>query len=241
MFYIAICDDDEYFRMREKQLVTDYLNKIGYPCTIDMFTSGEELVKLGDDIEKYHIFFLDINMDEMDGIEAAKRIRQITKDAYVVFVTAFITYSLEGYKVDAIRYLLKDDEALDKAIAECLETILYKMDCKVYKRTFEFQEGRVELYLDSLLYIDSNLHKLTFHMINGKQKEYTMYEKLDVIHELLEEAGFCRIHKSYLVNLAYVEGIERYKVELVGGINLAVSKSRYLEAKEAVVCYKGEL
>ena len=241
MFHIAICDDDEYFRMREKQLVIGYLNEMGIPCTIDIFTSGEELVNLGKDIAKYHIFFLDINMDEMDGIEVAKRIRQFTKDAYIVFVTAFLSYSLEGYKVDAIRYLLKDDAILDKAMAECIESILYKMNYKVYKRTFEFQEGRKELYLDSILYIDSNLHKLTFHMISGKQTEYTMYERLDVMHELLEEAGFCRIHKSFLVNLAHVEGIERYQVELVGGIYLAVSKSRYLEAKEAVVCYKGEI
>lgn len=241
MLHIAICDDDEYFRMRERQLVIDCLNRMGYACSIDIFASGEELVKLGTGITKYQIFFLDIDMDEVDGIEVAKRIRQFTKDAYIVFVTAFINYSLEGYKVDAIRYLLKDDDALDKAIAECLKTILYKMDCKADKKTFEFQEGKIELSLDDLLYVDSNLHKLTFHMVNGKQRAYTMYEKLDVIHEMLEETKFCRIHKSYLVNLAYVEGIERYKVELVGGINLAVSKSRYLEAKEAIVYYKGEL
>lgn len=241
MFRIAICDDDEYFRIREKQLVIEYLNKRGHFCTIDIFTSGEELVNLGKDIGKYDIFFLDINMEQMDGIEAAKRIRQFSKEAYIVFVTAFLTYSLEGYKVDAIRYLLKDDELLDKAIAECIESIMFKMNYKVYKRTFEFQEGRKELYLDSILYIDSNLHKLTFHMINDKQTEYTMYERLDVMYELLKEVGFCRIHKSFLVNLAHVEGIERYQVELVGGIHLAVSKARYLEAKEAIVCYKGEI
>ena len=67
-----------------------------------------------------------------------------------------------------------------------------------------------------------------------------MYERLDIIYEQLKDAGFCRIHKSYLVNLEYVEGIERYKAKLVGGIQLAVSKSRYLEAKEAIVCYRGE-
>lgn len=241
MFYIAICDDDEYFRIRERQLIIDYLNKTGYKCEIDMFASGKELVNLGDSITKYSMVFLDINMEEMDGIEAAKRIRQFTKNIYIVFVTAFITHALEGYKVDAIRYILKDDECLDRTIEECLEAILYKMDYKVYKKRFDFQEGKVELYLEDLLYIDSNLHKLTFHLINGRRKEYTMYERLDVIHELLKESGFCRIHKSYLVNLQYVEGIERYKVELFGGISLAVSKSRYFEAKEAVVCYKGEV
>lgn len=52
-------------------------------------------------------------MEEIDGIETAKEIRKITKMFYC-FVTAFITYALEGYKVDAVRYLIKDHESLEK-------------------------------------------------------------------------------------------------------------------------------
>lgn len=241
MFYIAICDDEEYFQKREQQLIMNYMNERGYKCKIDVFSSGEEITKLGTVVSKYSIIFLDINMKELDGIETAKQIREVTKDTYIVFVTAFITYSLEGYKVDAIRYLLKDDDNLDKAVSECLDTILFKMDYKIYKHTFEFQEGTVELYLEDLLYVDSNLHKLTFHVNQGKQKEYTMYERLDVIHDLLREEGFCRIHKSYLVNLKYMESIERYKAILASGDCLAVSKARYLDAKDEFICYKGEI
>ncbi len=240
MLYIAICDDDKYFRMRERQLIIDYINKLNYKCIIDMFTSGEEILALKDKIKKYNIIFLDINMYQIDGIETAKKIRHFTEETYIVFVTAFIKYSLEGYKVNAIRYLLKDDIYLDKLIAECLEAILYKINYKIYKKTFDFQEGKKELYLDDILYIDSNLHKLTFHLININQKEYTMYDRLDMVHELLKESGFCRIHKSYLVNLEYVESIERYKTVLTNGIILPVSKSKYLEAKETIICYKGE-
>ena len=66
-------------------------------------------------------------MEEIDGIETAKEIRKITKDVFIVFVTAFITYALEGYKVDAVRYLIKDHESLEKAMTECMDTILEKM------------------------------------------------------------------------------------------------------------------
>jgi DNA-binding LytR/AlgR family response regulator len=138
MFYIAICDDEEYFRRREEQLIIKYMNKKGYNYKIEIFESGSEILNLGNAISKFDMIFLDINMDKIDGIETAKRIRRVTKDTYIVFVTAFVTYALEGYKVDAVRYLLKEDEYLEKSIYECLNTIIYKINYEKYKHTFEF-------------------------------------------------------------------------------------------------------
>ncbi len=241
MFNIAICDDDKYFCEREKQLVAKYMNKKGCIYRIDIFQSGNELLNSTKEITEYNIIFLDVKMDKIDGIDIAKRIREIATDTYIAFVTAFIEYSLEGYKVEAIRYLLKDDEFLDKAIFECLDAIMQKENYKESKFTFQFQEGEIEVNLNDIVYIDSNLHKLTFHMERGSRKEYTMYEKLDKIDELLPDTDFCRIHKSYLVNLSYLENTERYNARLSNGIHLPISKSRYLNAKSEWIRYKGAL
>lgn len=241
MFYIAVCDDEEYFRIREEQLIVKYMDRKGYHYEIELFESGSEILDLGKAVAKFDIIFLDVNMEKMDGIETAKRIRMSTKDAYIVFITAFVTYALEGYKVDAVRYLLKEDEYLEKAVYECLDTIIYKMNYEEYKHTFEFQEGMVELYYEDILYVESSLHKLIFHMAAENAGRYTIYEKLDVVDKLLHEAGFCRIHKSFLVNLKYVENIERYEVRLSNGICLRVSKSRYLNARNEFICYRGEI
>ena len=94
-----------------------------------------------------------MNMEEIDGIETAREIRKITKDVYIVFVTAFITYAPEGYKVDAVRYLLKDDESLEKAVNECLDTILQKMVLEENKMIFEFKEGKRKICLENIVYI----------------------------------------------------------------------------------------
>lgn len=241
MFHIAICDDEGYFLLREQHLIKKYMDRMGYSYQIYIFHSGKDILDLGNSVSKFDIIFLDINMEEIDGIETAKRIRKVTKDTYIVFVTAFVTYALEGYKVDAVRYLLKDDECLENAVNECLETIINKMNYCVVKHTFEFQEGTLELRLDNVLYVESNLHKLTFHLIGLRAEHYSMYEKLDVIDEELHLSGFCRIHKSFLINLRYVESIERYKAELSNGTVLGISKSRYLNAKEAFICYRGEI
>lgn len=241
MFRIAICDDDEYFRIREKQLISEYMESKHYGYEIDLYPSGVELLKQKEEVLQYDIIFLDINMKEMDGIETAKEIRKITEAVCLVFVTAFIAYAPAGYKVNAVRFLLKDDKYLDREIRECLETILYKIDYEEHHMTFEFQEGKQEICLEDLIYIESNLHRLNFYMAGKDKKRYTMYAKLDEIDNLLKESGFFRIHKSFLVNFKYVTDVERYQAILLDGKSIAISKARYLETRNEFVCYRGEI
>ena len=87
-----------------------------------------ELIELGIELNQYKIIFLDINMDEMDGILTAKKIREQNSEIFLVFVTAFVNYSLEGYKVDAVRYLLKNNVNMQESIAECMDAIYIQED-----------------------------------------------------------------------------------------------------------------
>lgn len=110
MFRIAICDDEKIFRDDLKEILIRYMTDRGIMLEIDTFSSGKEFVELGIEMVKYKIVFLDINMDELDGIMTAKKIRENSKDMFIVFVTAFVNYTIEGYKVDAVRYILKDNK-----------------------------------------------------------------------------------------------------------------------------------
>lgn len=209
------------------------------PCQIHLFGSGTEFIASGAD-QTYDILFLDVSMEGLNGIELAKRIREHDSHVHIVFVTAFIDYSLEGYKVDAIRYILKDEELLEKSIYECLDTITQRMDQMEQKMVFDFLEGKKSIKLDDILYVESNLHKLSFHVQRQAEKIYTMYEKLDHIDLKFRNGHFCRIHKSYLVNLKYVQKIERYAVTLLNGETACVSQPRYKVVRERFICYQGE-
>lgn len=241
MIKVIVCDDEEYYRRRIVECITSYFKKNGILCEVDSCSSGNELIERKEQLSDYDIFFLDVNMENMDGIETAKKIRLLTQNKFIVFVTAFVTYSLEGYLVEAIRYIMKDDLCLDNAIGECLSTILNKMNYKEVKMRFIFQDKEREVILDNILFVESNLHKLIFHMQGMKADTYHMYSKLDIQEELLQKYGFCRIHKSFLVNLKYIEKLERYKAVLTTGTTLSVSKSRYKEAKNAITSYKGDI
>lgn len=240
MLFIAICDDEDYFCLKEQEFITQYLAQCDYKVKIDRYVSGEDLLAQGAAVAKYDIIFLDVNMDQLDGVETARRIRQFSSRNFIVFVTAFVQYAVNGYEVDAVRCVIKDERYEDR-LKECMDVILKRIRGKKDTVMLTFQEGTRELLLVNLVYVESQLHKLIFHVENEETKTYTMYEKLDKIDELLRDAGFCRTHQSFLVNLQYIQKMERYSVWLPDGSSLGISKARYNDAMRQWICYKGEI
>ena len=242
MFRIAICDDEKYFRQDLQELVSAYMMDQGYTFQIDTFSSGEELMSLGMEMMNYTIVFLDINMNEVNGVTVAKELRKFSRETYIVFVTAYVDYALEGYKVDVIRYLLKDNNSLQNAVRECMDAIIEKMDYVVVKKEFAFHEGgRRAVSLERLLYIESKLHKLEFHVMEDSMKIYTMYATLNDIEKELDNKDFIRVHQSFLVNLKYVINVLRYKAILSNGEELVIPKARYKEVRDSFIAYQGEI
>ena len=210
MLKIALCDNDMEFLKCEKKIIESYLESLEYKHKIILFMDGDELMALERKIVEFDIICLDIKMKKVDGMKVAYKLREYSKKTFLVFVTAFAPYAIEGYKVNAIRYLLKGQENFREAILECFDTILKQENMS--NVVFYFKEGYRKIGLADLIYIESSLHTLMFHMNNGKV--YTMKEKLDNINMKLKEYNFVRIHKSYLVNVSYIAEIKRYQAKL---------------------------
>ena len=204
MIKIAVCDDERYFRERMNHIISEYMGRKGYDYAITDFESGEDFLKAGSEKMDYTIVFLDVNMKEINGMETARAIRCLSADTYIVFVTAFISYVLEGYKVNALRFLLKEDANLEGAMRECLDAVIADMNYREVRYTFDFQNGRKELCVDRILYVESRLHKVIFFVMEDGIAEYHMYDKLNNIDKILTQYGFYRIHQSFLLNMRYV-------------------------------------
>jgi DNA-binding LytR/AlgR family response regulator len=239
LIYIAVCDDEEYYREKIKHLLNKYFHKYQIDFSIDVFSSGEEFYEQAVGMTKYDIVFLDINMKEMNGIDLAHKLRTYKQDVYIVFVTGYVNYALEGYKVDAIRYIMKD--TLTVSMVECMNTIIKKMQIQINKIEFNFMNGKKQIFTDKILYIESCKHKLIFKIFETVLMEYEMYDKLDNIEMKLRGFGFLRIHKSYLINMKYIKQMNNYKAILITNEELPIPKLRYQEVKEAFILYKGEL
>lgn len=105
------------------------------------------------------------------------------------------------------------------------------------KTVFPFVEGNIELELNRIIYIETDRHKNIFHTVDA---DYGLYKKLDEIEAELAPFGFLRVHKSFLVNMQYVEKINSYILRLTTGKEISVPKSRYPYVKKEYAIYKGE-
>ena len=128
---IAICDDEKYYRHFIKKLVGNYLAKQNVLFRIELFEDGREFCREESNMQKFDIIFLDIEMKGMNGMETAYSIRKKNSEMDIVFITVMPDYVFEGYKVSAVRYILKKE--IEMSLPECLADILKKRKCRGHK------------------------------------------------------------------------------------------------------------
>lgn len=116
------------------------------------------------------------------------------------------------------------------------DEILEELQRKKQKTMFPFVEGSMELELQKIIYIETDRHKNIFHT---EDADYRLYKKLDEIEAELIPYGFLRVHKSFLVNMRYVEKISSYLLRLTTGKEISVPKSRYAHVKSEYAAYRG--
>lgn len=102
----------------------------------------------------------------------------------------------------------------------------------IQKERFAFQDGQRELLINQILYLESDRHKLVFHVKGKKEQLLTSSGKLDDMQKRLEPYGFIRIHKSFLVNVEKIVLIKNYRVILENGEELPVPREKFRQVKE---------
>lgn len=240
MIRVAICEDDLYYAEKEKNLIETYLGKYEIRSEIVTFTTSEDL--LNSYTDSFDIVFLDIELSGMSGIEAAKWLRDKGVKSYIIFISAYTEYLLEGYKVEAHRYLLKNDSKFDEAFCECMESVIAKIQTEEIKIEIDVKGGKLAVSPAKILYAESNVHKVSIYVLeqSGDIREYYMYDRLDNVQENLKKYGFLRIHQSYLINSEHLRGVSRYKAELVRDIFLPISKKYFNEIEKFYIRMRGE-
>lgn len=209
MLRIALCDDEtsarDALRFQLEKILFDGNEEIVYE-----FNSGKRAVSwLAKHPGEIDLLFLDVEMDEMNGMEAATAIRTFNQDLMIVFVTGYTDYVFDGYKVSALDYIIKP------AGADRLRGLMERVrnasaDKSEAFFTFQNVDGTFKINLRDILYCYSE--KRLVHLVTA-QKEYQFYDKLDSVEEALGD-GFVRIHQRYLVNGLAVEHVSASAVTL---------------------------
>ena len=119
---IAVCDDDLQWSERIRRSISEYMCHVNQQCDIQVFESGEELCGAFHGSHSFDIVFLDVDMDEMDGMETAEMIRSRSDQVTIVFITGVVEAAPRGYQYGAMRYIMKQD--IEELLPECLGSFL---------------------------------------------------------------------------------------------------------------------
>ncbi|NLM06548.1 MAG: response regulator transcription factor [Tissierellia bacterium] len=239
MLKIYLCDDEDFFLDEIKKLILAFGKNKNIDIDVEAFKSGQDLISAYGKDEEVDAVFLDVDMPDMDGLETAKSLRDMAYESAIVFITQFISYALEGYRVRAVRYILKSDTQFEDSLNEALTYIINEKTRLEKRIELPFTDGKRFIYLSKITYIESRLHNLIFHLEDGS--ELNMRGKLSSLEADFKDHYFLRIHQSYLVNLAFVDSISYCSLKLKNGDELPIPKARYRDVKDMYLKYKGEV
>lgn len=195
MLRIAICDDEEIardsLRIQLEKLMDESEDEIVYE-----FSNGRTCVNwITSHPGEVDLLFLDVEMEPLNGMDTAKKIRAVNSSLLIVFVTGYTDYVFDGYRVDALDYLIKpaSPEKLKEALLRAKNMLAPQAEkFFVLKNT----DGIYRLPYDDILYFYSDRRYIN---LVTALKTYTFYGKLNDIEQQIQKK-FIRIHQRYLVN-----------------------------------------
>ena len=228
---LAIVDDEEVFRLQLADSIFSLYGRENASCFL--YSDGSELVRSFENGFVPDAVFLDIEMRELDGMSTARIIRRYSGDIPVIFLTSHTELAMEGYEVDAFRFLAKpvDKDKLREALTD-LEKKL-----KVDEKIVLHKDGEDNVYpVSSLVYVEAanNCVRFVFRSDSIELRmKFTDAVKTveDVSHD------FCKCHRSYYVNLAHVKKLGTNDILMDNGDTLPVARSSAGDTKKRLFDY----
>lgn len=224
---VAICDDDLSVLERFTQTCNLYYKGKMINAFIDNFSTGEALLSTN---KKYDYILLDIEMEDLNGIEVAEEIRKTDIDTMIVIISGYQKYKNRAYSAHVFDYLDKpvNSEKLINLLDE-LERYMLKKIKKEYV-TFKTIDGVVRLDVDDIVYFEYYERKVNIHTFD---ETYYLYGNISDIAKQMDEYGFIYPHRAYVVNMKYIEKIEGNSIILYPRKgNVPISKLKKKEIRE---------
>ncbi|MDE6590262.1 MAG: LytTR family DNA-binding domain-containing protein [Oscillospiraceae bacterium] len=226
--YIAVCDDQAEDLNDIDALLCAWETERNLPLHRKLFSNAVELLDAARR-ENFTLYLLDVIMSGVNGMSAARELRDLDHTANIVFLTSSPEFAWESYRVQALDYLLKP---VDKGI-------LFGLLDKLYCREQRPQEALIlktgptilRILFSELSFVEVIGKRLYFNMTNGDVREITgsmkTYEE-----QLLSRPEFMRVHRSYIVNMLQVEELSSSHIRTFSGKSLPVSRLLYPQLPE---------
>lgn len=226
-YRIAICDDSKPDTEYLSALVGNWAKAKGISCTLNTFSCAESFLFDGSG-EEYDILLLDIEMSGMDGVTLARRIREKSDTAEIIFVTGYSDYICDGYDVGALHYLLKPVN--EEKLCGVLDRALARLNKNGRSLVLALQGQTVRVPLHEIRYLEVHQNYVTVHC----RGEYTVKKPLSEFEADLDDRFF-RTGRSHIVNLSFVRRVTKTDVYLSDGTALPLPRGAFAAVNRAII------
>ncbi len=229
---IAICDDECILSDMLRQKVEKELDARDVDAEIHQYVCGEDLLRDNEN-QMFDVVFLDILMPEMDGETVACKLREVTQEQFIIFVSYYERYVFSSQVYFPFRFLRR--AYLDKELPRTITDML-RAYAEMHEKVIIDCENEVYVFrIRDIWFCEVYGHKVIVHTRQGEQHLRFAFHKLE---KKLQDCGFVRTHKSYLVNLAYVNYIGKKGVEVEGVPDvLPLSRYRAKDVRRRLLLY----
>ena len=215
----AIIDDSKVDAERVKSYIQRFAREEALDLSCFVFPDGQSF--LSGEHAGMDLIIMDIDMPGLNGIQAARLLRKTDPDVTLMFITNMPQYALAGYEVDAVDYLLKPVVygEFRLKLKKALRYIRMREDAKI---TLKTAEGMMQISVRTITYVESELHYTVYHTL---ERDCRVRGTIGDAEKQLRRYHFSRCNSGYLVNLRYVQAVEKEDV-VVNGIRLKMSRGR---------------
>ncbi|MGN1406108.1 MAG: LytR/AlgR family response regulator transcription factor [Erysipelotrichaceae bacterium] len=237
MLKIAVCDDDIKITETIESYIARLCAKLSFQYELYRFDDGQKLVE--NYPKNLDICFLDVQMEKLDGISAAREIRKEDEKVILVFMSNYAKYALDGFSVHAYQYLLKPVEYV--SFEQEMENVFIRCEKSHFNHLFiKNDDGLFDIDERDILYIETYVSKNS--LIHTRKGNIVAYASLKELQERLNnDRLFKRCHNSYIISLSFISSIQKEYIVLNNNENIPLSRHRRKEMLDAYMIYMGEL
>ena len=239
MIRFAVCDDDRTDLKKMEEMLEQLQKEEKRSWEVAAYSDAKQLIRDVKEGNSPDVYMLDVLMPEIGGIELAREIRSKDRNPSIIYLTSSPDYALEAYGVHAVRYLIKPiaanefKEAVDAAIEN---SRLRKGDRNFCMKT---PGGRRCFAHHNILYAECYRRMVMLHTVDGEAVTSVCIRNSfeQELEDLLMAENFLQTHKSYVVNMDYIESFRQGELTLTSGDMVRISKNRQGEVKKRVLKY----
>lgn len=232
MYHIAIVEDEMEFAVQLQEFLEQYKKEHDLQLKISVFGDGAEILK--DYQPLYDIILLDIEMPQVNGMDAAEQIRGMDPGVVLMFITNMASYAIRGYEVGALDFVMKPVTyyTFSMKFARALKRVRQKERQQIL---LTLSDGVKKFGIHQIYYVEVQNRLLHYHTDEG---EFVVRGTMQSAEQMLAPYSFVKCNHWYMVNLMHVSQVRKNMVT-VGGTELEISRRNRSAFLKALTEYVG--